>query len=210
MLRPVPANTLAVSCFAALASVAVGCAPAPCEHLTDCPGALVCSSEGRCVTSEAPEVLGGNGVVTRIGTGRADPDAALDDFATDAGFAGNIDGVEFADPAPAVEGSSDGYVAWQVTTEVPGGPGLVGMWFDIPVPELLPVGTPRVFTLEEMFADGALPCIQLWRQDGTSAWADDYTMTQYPEDEYGNVLLEIEASNSTSEATANLTIPALM
>lgn len=207
-------NTLCVSfslsftTIIAIAAIAACTPETECSHLTDCPGALVCSSEGTCVISEAPFVPVSGGSVAGL-PGRADPndDDSLLTFATTAGFAGELGGTEFADPSPVVEGTSEGYVAWQLTTEVPGGS--VGMWFDIPMPELLPVGEPRVFTLEEMFADGTLPCISLWGVDGVQSWADDYVMTQYPEDKDGNVLLEIDASNSEGVATASLVVPAL-
>lgn len=189
------------------AVLSVACAPATdCVHLTDCPGALVCSIDGRCVESEAPIVFAGGGGVS-LTPGRADPEDSLVAFVTGAGFAGSIGGAEFSTTSPAVSGTSSGYVAWQLTTEVPGG--VAGMWFDIPLPELLPVGEPRVFTLEEMLADGSMPCISLWGVDGVAQWAEDYVITQYPEDEDGNVLLELDATTATDEATATLTVPAL-
>ncbi len=144
----------------------VACAPAPCEHLTDCPGSLVCSSDGRCVANEAPVFLGGSGGAARVGS-RASPDDALAfDVDIAGGFAGNINGTSSrtrARPSRAARRATSPTSSprrWPAAS--------VGMWFDIPMPTLLPVGTPRVFTLEEMFADGSLPCIQLWSDDGTS------------------------------------------
>lgn len=198
--------------FAGLAiALTSACSSSECEHLTDCPGSLVCSSDGRCVVNEAPEVHGGY-VAGSLGraaqTDQAAQEDALENFSVGEGFAGVIGDETFTDPAPGVSGSSDGYIAYELTTTTPTG-AVLGMWFDIPLPSLTPEGTTQTFTLEEMMNDGTLPCISIWG-DGFNTWADDYAITVSPVTPEGFVTLAIEATNATSEVVATLTVPQLI
>lgn len=183
------------------------CVGPECKNTYDCPLADVCTVKGVCVL--APELPTGSGPSP---VARATPQDPVDDEAPlPVGgdlFAGVIGGVPFTDPAPAVDGSSDGYVAYQVTSATAEGH-TVALWFDIPIPAMVDDGAPHSFTLDQMMADGNTPCVDVWSDDGSTLdWADNYTfvLTRIPGSD--TVDVHLDSTSPTSDTVVDITVPA--